>query len=211
MQAPSIRSKAVRSFLRAVRADFASVQKNRAKYHGDQIPTSALPQMLVRKIGFQMATAIRVMGLARDSRVPLLPQVLCRAIRHAYGAEVHWNAEIEPGISIVHGNGLVISHASHVSEGCILFHNVTLGEGLDPVTRTLGGPHLEPNVHVGPGAQIIGPITIGAGSKIGAGAVVTQSVPPIASCSHPRRPCLPARPDRSSKQCRIWGPGPSPS
>ncbi len=169
---------AFRRFAHAVHSDFASVQRNRAKYHGDQIPTSKLPLLVVKKIGFQMATAIRVMQLGRDLRVPGLAELTSRFIRHAYGAEIHWNADIAPGISIVHGNGLVISHASRVGEGCILFHNVTLGEGLDPKTRERGAPVLEPNVHVGPGAQLIGPIVVGRGSKIGAGAVLTQSVPP---------------------------------
>jgi serine O-acetyltransferase len=196
MQDPTVAPSPLRKFILAVRADFASVQKNRARYHGEQVPMTALPHSLVRKIGFQMTTAIRCMHLARDLRLPLVPQVLCRAIRHVYGAEVHWNAEIAPGISIVHGNGLVISHAARVSEGCILFHNATLGEGLDPVSRTLGGPHLEPNVHVGPGAQVIGPITIGAGSKIGAGAIVTQSVPPNSVVIAPA-PTVSSRPPKS--------------
>jgi serine O-acetyltransferase len=79
---------------------------------------------------------------------------------------------------IVHGMGLAISHAARVARGCILFQNVTLGMGIDPTTRRTGAPTLERNVHVGPGATLIGPITIGEGSKVMAGAVVTRSVPP---------------------------------
>src|SRR5690606_15886780 len=93
-------------------------------------------------------------------------------------AEIHWDADIAPGISIVHGNGLVISKAAKVGPGCILFHQVTLGEGIDPETRAVGAPHLVADVHVGPGAKLLGPITVGAGSKIMAGVVLTRSVPP---------------------------------
>jgi serine O-acetyltransferase len=132
----------------------------------------------VKKIGFQMMIATRVMRLCRDSGVPGAAQVASRLIRHLYAAEIHWNTEIEPGVSIVHGTGLVLSHRSKVGQGCILFHNVTLGEGVDPDTRESGAPTLEQDVHIGPGATLIGPITIGAGSKIMAGSVVTKSVPP---------------------------------
>jgi serine acetyltransferase len=55
---------------------------------------------------------------------------------------------------------------------------VTLGEGIDPQTREVGAPHLHRNVHVGPGATLLGPIEVGEGTKIMAGAVLSQSVPP---------------------------------
>lgn len=169
---------AVLRFVHAVRRDYANVQRYRGKYHGDEISLTRMPLHLVTKIGFQMMSATRLMHLFRDAGVPVLPQVVSRLMRHAYACEVHWDARIAPGISVVHGNGLVISHAATIDEGCILFHNVTLGEGIDPETREVGAPHLERDVHVGPGVTLLGPITIGRGSKIAAGAVVSQSVPP---------------------------------
>jgi len=119
----------------------------------------------------------RVMRFFRESRVPLVPQVMSRLIRHLYGAEIHWDARIEPGVSIVHGVGLVLSHAAVVGQGCILFQNVTLGENLDGATGRIGAPRLERDVHVGPGATVLGPITVGEGSKVMAGTVLTRSVP----------------------------------
>jgi len=169
---------ALRHFVHALREDYGSVQRNREKYHHQSIPLSRMPVHLLQKIGLQMSAAVRVMHLFRDAGVPLLPQVTCRLIRHLYGAEIHWNADIAPGISIVHGNGLVISHAATVGERCILFHNVTLGEGIDPKTREVGAPTLEADVHIGPGATLVGPITVGKGTKIMAGAVLAESVPP---------------------------------
>jgi len=79
---------------------------------------------------------------------------------------------------LVHGMGLAISGEARVGRGCILFQHVTLGMGIDPETRRPGAPSLERNVHVGPGATLIGPITVGEGSKVMAGAVLTRSVPP---------------------------------
>ncbi|MDP3151639.1 MAG: serine acetyltransferase [Archangium sp.] len=165
------------TFLQAVRADYSSVQRYRAKYHGDERSSMRLPVDAVTKIGFQMMIAMRTMAFFRDARVPLLPQVASRLIRHAYGAEVHWNTTLRDGVSIVHGTGLVLSHRAVIGEGCILFHNVTLGEGLDPETKEAGAPTLGRDVHVGPGATLLGPIHVGDRTKIMAGAVLTRSVP----------------------------------
>ncbi len=161
-----------------VLADFGQIRRYEAKYHQTEIPSSRLPQELVQKIGLQMMASVRLMQSLEVAHVPLLPQVVSRLIRHVYGAEIHWKAKLAPGISIVHGNGLVISHSATVGPGCILFHNVTLGVGTDPDTRAVGAPTLGEDVHVGPGATLIGPIQVGDRSKIMAGSVLTQSVPP---------------------------------
>ncbi len=162
----------------AIAADYAAVIKHRNKYNGDSLGFRHLPLDVVRKIGVQMTVAIRLMQAARDT-VPAAAMVLSRLIRHLYDAEIHWDAELEPGLTIIHGNGLVISRSARVRAGCILFHNVTLGEGIDPISRQVGAPTLERNVHVGPGATLLGPIVIGEGTKIMAGALVTSSVPPF--------------------------------
>ena len=171
-------SNALSVFLHSVRADYATVQRYRAKYHGDERPLARLPVDAVTKIGFQMMIAMRTMALFRDAHLPVLPQIASRFIRHSYGAEVHWNTTLRDGIAIVHGTGLVLSHRAVIGEGCILFHNVTLGEGLDPDTKEAGAPTLGRDVHVGPGATLLGPIHVGDGSKIMANSVLTRSVPP---------------------------------
>jgi serine O-acetyltransferase len=161
----------------AIRVDFQAIQRYRAKYHHDQIADSRIVSDFVTKIGFQMVATVRMMQAVDAAKIPLAPQVVSRMIRHLYGAEVHWKAKIAPGVTFVHGNGLVISKDATIGPGCILFHNVTLGQGIDPNTRKVGGPTLGADVHVGPGATLIGPIHIGDGTKIAAGAVVMQSVP----------------------------------
>lgn len=166
------------AFARSVRADYGSLQRYRGKYHQETVSAARLPLDVVRKVGFQMLVATRVMRLVRDAGIPVAPQIVSRLIRHLYGAEIHWDTELADGMSVVHGTGIVLSHAATVGPGCILFHNVTLGEGLDPVTKEAGAPTLEEDVHVGPGATLLGPITVGRGTKIMAGAVLTRSVPP---------------------------------
>ena len=168
----------IRQFKTAVVADYDQIRKNRAKYRGERISSLSLPIDVVQKVGLQMMTAVRVMQALERARVPFLPQVVSRAIRHLYGAEIHWRAKIEPGISLVHGCGLVISHAATVGTGCILFQNVTLGESVDAETRQVGSPTLGRDVHVGPGATLLGPISVGDRTKIMAGCVLTRSVPP---------------------------------
>ncbi len=165
-------------FVDGVLGDHESWSKARAKYHAESTTIVDLPKDAVTKIGFQMMIAYRAMRLMQDARVPLGAQVASRLIRHVYGAELHWDAELAPGVSIVHGNGLVLSHAAKVGARCILFQNVTLGESMDPETGIIGGPTLGADVHVGPGAVLLGPITVGEGTKIMAGAVLSRSVPP---------------------------------
>jgi serine acetyltransferase/GT2 family glycosyltransferase len=131
----------------------------------------------VKKIGFQLMIAYRIMRFFRQAGLGLGAQFMSRSMRHVFASDVHWDAELEPGIVIVHGFGLAISYAARVRAGCILFQNVTLGFGPDPVTKVGGAPLLERNVHVGIGATLYGPITIGEGTKIMAGCVLSRSVP----------------------------------
>ena len=169
---------ALHGFIEAVRADHEQVRRSTEKYRGTAISAWRLPVDAVQRVGFQMMIATRFMRLLRDLHIPFAPQIVSRLIRHSYGAEVHWDTEIDGGVSVVHGTGLVLSRSARVASGCILFQGVTLGESIDTVTREVGAPTLERDVHVGPGAVLLGPITIGAGSKIMANAVVTTSVPP---------------------------------
>lgn len=168
----------LRRCLAAIRADHNMMRQQRLKYHGQVIRASQLPFDLISRIGFQMLACYRVMRLAAEWRVPLVPMVLSRLIRHVYSAEIHWNAKIAPGVSIVHGLGLVLSHAAEIGPGCILFQNVTLGESIDAATGRIGAPRLGANVHVGPGATLLGPIDVGPASKVAAGVVLMESVPP---------------------------------
>jgi serine acetyltransferase/glycosyltransferase involved in cell wall biosynthesis len=145
----------------------------------EEMPSmAALAGDAVKKIGFQLMIAYRVMRFFRRAGLELGAQFMSRTIRHAFASDVHWDAELEPGIVIVHGFGLAISYAARVRHGAILFQNVTLGYGPDPETKEGGAPLLEKNVHVGIGATLFGPIVVGEGTKIMAGCVLNRSVPP---------------------------------
>ncbi len=166
-------------FRSTVQADHDTMRSTRERYptEGTSMQSHGIFGDAVHNIGFQMLVAIRVMRLARDLRIPFGAQLVSRLIRHIYGAEIHWNATLAPGVTIVHGNGLVLSHGSVIGPGCILFQHVTLGESIDPLSRLVGAPTLDDNVHVGPGAVLLGPIHVGGRTKIMANSVVDRSVP----------------------------------
>jgi len=89
--------------------------------------------------------------------------------------EIHPGARIGTDFFIDHGAGIVIGETAEIGDGCTLFHGVTLGgTGKERGKRH---PTLEDDVTVGAHAQILGSITIGKGSVVGAGAVVLDSVP----------------------------------
>lgn len=187
----------------AVRADYDAQCGFDARYdvRGDVRPS--LGADVFRRVGLQLSVAYRVMRFFDEAGAPLAAQVMSRLIRHAYGADIHWKAQIEPGVMIVHGMGLAVSHLARVGRGALVFQNVTLGAGLHPETREAGAPTIEENVHIGPGAAILGPVTIGAGSKIMANCVVTTSVPPD---SIVEAPAPEVRPRTRGRQAGLAGP-----
>ena len=96
--------------------------------------------------------------------------------RKRTGVEIHPGATIGKSVMIDHGYGVVIGETAEIGDNCILYQGVTLGgTGKDTGKRH---PTLENDVMVSAGAKVLGPLTIGAGSKIGAGSVVLKSVPP---------------------------------
>jgi len=175
----------VARFVAEVRADHEMALKYDGKYQHHAM-LGRLGKDMVNRIGLQIMVAIRLMKLFRDAKWPLAAKVMSRCIRHVYGSDIHWDAEFEPGVVIAHGYAVGIAGGAHISSGCILNLQSTLGLGIDPVTRQIGTPHLGRNVHLGPGATVLGPITIGESSKIEANALVTQSVPPNSVVLAPR-------------------------
>jgi serine O-acetyltransferase len=173
--------RAFREMVHAVREDHAMLHHYDDKYGGPGGgPGNAggsLPRDLVVRAGFQMLAACRAMRFCADAGIPLAPQVASRLIRHLYGSDVHWEAEIEPGIVVVHGMGLAVSRAARVRRGAILSQHVTLGMGIDPDTRESGAPTVERDAQVGAGSTLVGPITVGERSKITANCFVRDSIP----------------------------------
>lgn len=111
--------------------------------------------------------------------VPLLPRLLSMSARLFTGIEIHEGAEIGEGFFIDHGMGVVIGETTEIGRNVTMYQGVTLGgTGKEKGKRH---PTIEDNVVIAAGASVLGPITVGRDSKIGAGAVVIGDVPP--SCT----------------------------
>lgn len=100
---------------------------------------------------------------------------LSQMARGLTGIEIHPGAAIGQRVFIDHGMGVVIGETAEVSDDVTLYHGVTLGgTSLEKGKRH---PTIECRVTIGAGAKVLGNITIGADSRIGANAVVVKSVP----------------------------------
>jgi serine O-acetyltransferase len=113
----------------------------------------------------------------RFLRIPML--VLYRLLKLPFRSyNVHlWagrnGARIGAGLKLIHPTNILIGSGVEIGEDCLVFHDVTLGTGQIP-----GKPKIGNNVDIYPGARVLGGITIGDRSMVGANCVVTRDVPP---------------------------------
>ena len=95
--------------------------------------------------------------------------------RRRTGIEIHPGATIGPGLFIDHGMGIVIGETAEIGADCTLYHQVTLGgTGKETGKRH---PTIGDNVLIGAGAKVLGPVSIGANTRVAAGSVVLRSLP----------------------------------
>lgn len=110
-----------------------------------------------------------------SQNLKFLGRLTSQITRWITGIEIHPGAQIGQSCFIDHGMGVVIGETAEVGNCVTLYHGVTLGG--TTLSKGKRHPTLEDNVVVGAGAKILGAITIGANSRIGANAVVVKSVP----------------------------------
>jgi serine O-acetyltransferase len=102
-------------------------------------------------------------------------RVLSQLVRFLTGVEIHPGATIGRRLFIDHGSGVVIGETAEIGDDVTLFHGVTLG---GTVWRDVKRhPTIGDRVLIGAGAKLLGAITIGADSVVGAGAVVLHDAP----------------------------------
>ncbi|MGR6614562.1 serine O-acetyltransferase EpsC [Kocuria rhizophila] len=105
----------------------------------------------------------------------LLARTVSQLARFATGVEIHPGATIGRRFFIDHGMGVVIGETAEIGDDVMLYHGVTLGgRSMAPVKRH---PTVEDRVTIGAGAKVLGPITVGRDSAVGANAVVVKDVP----------------------------------
>ncbi|MDJ0357056.1 MAG: serine O-acetyltransferase [Actinomycetota bacterium] len=102
-------------------------------------------------------------------------RALSQLARSSTGIEIHPGATVGRRFFIDHGMGVVIGETAEIGDDVMIYHGVTLGgRSLAKIKRH---PTIGDRVTIGAGAKVLGPITIGAGSAIGANAVVVKDAP----------------------------------
>ena len=116
------------------------------------------------------------------AKFDLVARFVSQFSRFLTGIEIHPGAKIGKNLFIDHGMGVVIGETSEIGNNVTIYHMATLG-GIAPSINSNNQrqvkrhPTLSDCVVVGSGAQILGPVMIGANAKVGANAVVTKDVP----------------------------------
>ena len=123
----------------------------------------------------------------RGMRLPA--RLVSQLSRFATGIEIHPGAQIGPGFFIHHRRPVVIGETTEIGEDVTIYQGVTLGgTGKDVGKRH---PTVRDGVIVGTGARVLGPVVLGEGSKVGAGAIVIKDVPPNSTVvGNPGRPVV---------------------
>jgi serine O-acetyltransferase len=153
-----------------IRADFRAIRERDPAAHG-------FLDRLLCYAGFHALVLYRLAHLL--NRVPglrLVARLLSQFARFWTGVEIHPGASIEGGCFIDHGFGVVIGETAVLGRNVTLFQGVTLGgTGQESGKRH---PTLQEGVVVGANACVLGNITVGSFSRIGAGSVAVTDVPP---------------------------------
>jgi serine O-acetyltransferase len=143
-------------------------------FHGDPAAKSAL-EIFFCYPGFHSILLHRAAHRLHTGGFPLLARILSQFNRSVTGIEIHPGATIGRRCFIDHGMGVVIGETAEIGDDALLYQGVTLGgTGKEKGKRH---PTIGNSVVIGTGAKILGNITIGDHTKIGAGSVVIRSVP----------------------------------
>ena len=155
---------------RAIRADLAIIKERDPAARGTL-------EILLCYPGFHAVTLHRLSHQLWRLPIPLTPllaRLLSQLGRLLTGVEIHPGARIGRGVFIDHGMGVVIGETAEVGDNCLLYQGVTLGgTGKQHGKRH---PTLRNNVVVGAGAKVLGAITVGSNTRIGAGSVLLRDV-----------------------------------
>lgn len=155
--------------LDSIRADLAIIRERDPAARGTL-------EILLCYPGFHALALHRISHRLWGLGLPLLPRLLSQLGRGLTGVEIHPGARIGGGVFIDHGMGVVVGETAVIGNNCLLYQGVTLGG----TGKAIGKRHptLHDNVVVGAGAKVLGAITVGSNTRIGAGSVVLRDVAP---------------------------------
>ncbi len=154
--------------MKRLREDIAAIFKN------DPAAKSMLEVILCYS-GLHALIFHRLAHFLNELGIPVIPRMLSQVARFLTGIEIHPGAKIGHGVVIDHGMGVVIGETAEIGDNVLIYQGVTLG-GVS-LNKGKRHPTIGNNVVIGAGAKILGPISIGDGSLIGAGSVLLKAVP----------------------------------
>ncbi|SEU39552.1 serine O-acetyltransferase [Myxococcus fulvus] len=161
--------KSKRSMIGALVADAMELARA-ANGHTD---AKSIAKVVLTSDSYRITALNRAREAALDYHIPLVNHVLRVAQTAVLGIEIGKDVTLGKGVYFVHSLGIVIGGDARIGDRVRFYGNNTVGTAKDN-----GYPVIEDDVWVGAGARILGPVRIGARSRIGANAVVLQDVPP---------------------------------
>ncbi len=170
-------------------AELPSIQKLmltdiRAAYEGDPAAVDEIETLLCYP-GVLAITYQRMAHFLYKSGVRIVPRIITEHAHSLTGIDIHPGAQIGPGFFIDHGTGVVIGETCVIGANVKLYQGVTLGaksfpldENGNPIKGIKRHPNLGDNVIIYAETTVLGNITIGEGSVVGANKWITKDVPP---------------------------------
>ena len=182
---PEMAEKAVKSLLDSIPEIRETMKLDiAAAYAGDPAAMS-VDEIVVSYPGIKAITIQRFAHVLYKNEVPLIPRMMTEFAHAETGIDIHPGAELNKGVFIDHGTGVVIGETAIIGNNVKIYQGVTLGAlsfPRDESGKIIRGkrrhPTLEDNVTVYSGATVLGDIVIGEGSVIGGNAWVISDVAP---------------------------------
>jgi serine O-acetyltransferase len=139
----------------------------------DDPRASDIRRAVVTQDAFWILVLVRLRERARARRVPGVNHLLRRVLSVVFGCEIGNDVVLGDGVTIIHPVGVVLGGNARLGERVRLLGANTVGTSMED-----GYPVIEHDVTLGAGARVLGAVTVGARSIIGANAVVVTDVPP---------------------------------
>ncbi|MFP4005892.1 MAG: serine O-acetyltransferase [Candidatus Hadarchaeia archaeon] len=155
----------------------------------------SFPEVILCYPGLHAIWMHRVSHYLWERGLHLFARIISHISRFITGIEIHPGAEIGKKFFIDHGSGVVIGETAEIGENVLMYQGSVLGGTRNEKRKR--HPTIEDDVVIGAGAVLLGPITVGKGSKIGAQSVVLNSVPPNSTVVG-----VPGRPVQADKEAK---------
>src|SRR3954469_21550697 len=155
---------------------FSRIREDTKDFYDKNPAAKSNLEIILAYPGFHAVVIHRLAHWLYLKQVPVLPRLVSHIGRFITGIEIHPGATLGRRLTIDHGMGIVIGETAEVGDDVLLYQGVTLGNA-----RFQHGkrhPTVGNNVVIGAGAKVLGPITVGDGARVAAGAVVINDVPP---------------------------------